>query len=60
MRIRIWCGTAVLTLAVGGGAYAQRPATKPTQAPRAQRVEHRPAVLPAAPTAPPRSPAFTV
>jgi hypothetical protein len=55
-RIRIWCVTALLTLAAGGVAYAQRPATKPTRAPRPRLVEHRPA----APAPPRRSPAFSV
>jgi hypothetical protein len=55
-RIRIWCITAVLTLTVGGAAYAQRPATEPTHAPQPQRAQHRPT----APIPPPRSPAFKV
>jgi hypothetical protein len=37
-RIRIWVVTAVLTLAAGGVAYAQRPPTKPERAPQ-PRVE---------------------
>jgi hypothetical protein len=44
-RLVVWCVMALLTLAVGGVAYAQRPSTKPVRAPETRPSERAPALL---------------